>query len=280
MTLGERIHALRVGRGLSQGDVADALSVSRQSVSKWETDGSVPELDKLIALSTLFGVSLDELVRGEDVPSGAQPAPPAAPASSPASQAQPHETRKVIGVILLCFGALLFLLLTFLGDALTGLLFASPFLLCGAVCLLIRKHTGLWCTWAAFACFSAYVYFATGITWRLILSLPYYTASMNYACLAFAFLGVLLTLALVTATVCRFSKEPLPATRRAAVLLGAGWLVFLAMHFIHISFSGLPNIARRLSIFLLIDAPRCALLTVLLTFTVRMLRTCRAGRRA
>lgn len=41
MTLGERIHTLRVGRGLSQGDVADALNVSRQSVSKWETGDNV-----------------------------------------------------------------------------------------------------------------------------------------------------------------------------------------------------------------------------------------------
>ena len=138
MTLGERIHTLRVGRGLSQGDVADALNVSRQSVSKWETGGAVPELDKLLGLSALFGVSLDELVRGDDAPSGAQPELQPASASVPASQPQAHETRKVIGVILLCFGALLFLLLTFLGDALTGLLFASPFLLCGAVCLLAR----------------------------------------------------------------------------------------------------------------------------------------------
>lgn len=280
MTLGERIHALRVGRGLSQGDVADALGVSRQSVSKWETDGSVPELDKLIALSTRFGVSLDELVRGEDAPSGAQPAPPAAPASSPAPPGQPHETRKVIGVILLCFGTLLFVLLTFLGGALTGLLFASPFLLCGAVCLLIRKHTGLWCTWAAFACFSAYVYFATGITWRLILSLPYYTASMNYGRLAFACVHLLLLLLLVALTVIRFSKKPFPAAKRGLLLLIAGWAAFIGSFFIRIPLSGMSGMAGWLLCFFLIDAPRCALLTVLLTFTVRMLRTCRAGRRA
>ena len=40
MTLGEQIHQLRTARGLSQGDVADALDVSRQSVSKWETEVS------------------------------------------------------------------------------------------------------------------------------------------------------------------------------------------------------------------------------------------------
>ena len=62
MTLGERIYKLRTEKEMSQGDLADALEVSRQSISKWETNGSVPELDKLIKLSEIFGVSLDELI--------------------------------------------------------------------------------------------------------------------------------------------------------------------------------------------------------------------------
>lgn len=64
MTLGERICQFRTAKNLSQGDLAEALDVSRQSVSKWETGTSVPELDKLVKMSDLFGVSLDELVRG------------------------------------------------------------------------------------------------------------------------------------------------------------------------------------------------------------------------
>ena len=65
MTLGERIYKLRTEKEMSQGDLADALEVSRQSISKWETNGSVPELDKLIKLSEIFGVSLDELLTGQ-----------------------------------------------------------------------------------------------------------------------------------------------------------------------------------------------------------------------
>lgn len=68
MTLGENIVRLRTQRNWSQGDLADALDISRQSVSKWETDASVPELEKLLKLSELFGVTLDALVRGEDAP--------------------------------------------------------------------------------------------------------------------------------------------------------------------------------------------------------------------
>ena len=66
MTLGQRIYTLRTGRGMSQEDLADALGVSRQSVSKWETDGSVPDLDKLVRLCEVFKVSLDALVRGKE----------------------------------------------------------------------------------------------------------------------------------------------------------------------------------------------------------------------
>lgn len=82
MTLGEQIHQLRTARGLSQGDVADALDVSRQSVSKWETDSSVPELEKLLGLSELFGVTLDALVRGGE---SAQSAAPEAPQTDAAA---------------------------------------------------------------------------------------------------------------------------------------------------------------------------------------------------
>lgn len=58
MSLGTTISRLRAEKKLSQGDLADALGVSRQSVSKWETDTSVPELDKLVKLSQLFGITL------------------------------------------------------------------------------------------------------------------------------------------------------------------------------------------------------------------------------
>lgn len=73
MTLGQRLCQLRTGAGFSQDALAERLGVSRQSVSKWETDASVPELDKLIRLSQLFGVTLDELVKGTaDTPSGSE----------------------------------------------------------------------------------------------------------------------------------------------------------------------------------------------------------------
>ena len=68
MSLGTNICRLRTANNLSQGELAEALGVSRQSVSKWETDASVPELDKLVKLASLFGVTLDQLVTGETPP--------------------------------------------------------------------------------------------------------------------------------------------------------------------------------------------------------------------
>ena len=57
MTLGERIAYYRGKLGLSQGELAEKLSVSRQAVSKWETDAGLPDLERLIALSKLFDIT-------------------------------------------------------------------------------------------------------------------------------------------------------------------------------------------------------------------------------
>lgn len=63
MTLGEKIYKLRTEHGMSQEAFGDTLGVSRQSVSKWETDQSQPELDKIIAISEMFTVSTDYLLK-------------------------------------------------------------------------------------------------------------------------------------------------------------------------------------------------------------------------
>ena len=127
MSLGTTISRLRAEKKLSQGDLADALGVSRQSVSKWETDASVPELDKLVKLSQLFGITLDELVTGE--------APPAsAPVSPPPSSSRQMPGQKIAAIILLCMAFLVLLVLTVMGGPLEGLILATPFLICAAIC--------------------------------------------------------------------------------------------------------------------------------------------------
>ncbi len=66
MTMGERIQELRKAKGLSQEALGEALGVTRQAVSRWESDGAIPEVDKLVALSRLFGVPVGVLLGVEE----------------------------------------------------------------------------------------------------------------------------------------------------------------------------------------------------------------------
>lgn len=63
-SMGQRIYELRGKHHFSQGDLAEKLDVSRQTISKWENDQSVPELDKMIALCDIFNVTVDYIARG------------------------------------------------------------------------------------------------------------------------------------------------------------------------------------------------------------------------
>ena len=63
MILADKIIDLRKKNGWSQEELAAQLGVSRQAVSKWESTSSIPDLDKIIKLSEIFGVSTDYLLR-------------------------------------------------------------------------------------------------------------------------------------------------------------------------------------------------------------------------
>ena len=80
MTLGQRIQELRKQSNLSQEALGEKLGVSRQAVSRWEMDGAVPEVDKLIAMGRLFGVDLNSLLQvAQPGPAGEGEAPDPAP---------------------------------------------------------------------------------------------------------------------------------------------------------------------------------------------------------
>ena len=65
MTIGERLTELRKSRGLSQEELAAQLTLTRQTISKWELGQSSPDIEYVIALCDLFGVSADYLLKGE-----------------------------------------------------------------------------------------------------------------------------------------------------------------------------------------------------------------------
>lgn len=64
MNLANRIQSLRKTKGISQEQLADQIGVSRQAVSKWESEQSIPDLDKIILLSNFFDVTTDYLLKG------------------------------------------------------------------------------------------------------------------------------------------------------------------------------------------------------------------------
>lgn len=60
-TIGNKIKELRRSKGMSQKDIADKLGVTSQAVSKWENDGSLPEMTMLPDIASLFGIQIDDL---------------------------------------------------------------------------------------------------------------------------------------------------------------------------------------------------------------------------
>ena len=65
MTFSDKLIALRKKAGWSQEELAEQLGVTRQSVSKWEGAQSVPDMDKVVQMSRLFGVTTDFLIKDE-----------------------------------------------------------------------------------------------------------------------------------------------------------------------------------------------------------------------
>ena len=143
MNLGETIYRLRTKQGMSQDALAEALGVSRQSVSKWENNAAVPELEKLLKMSELFGVTLDELV-GRESPT------PLPPATAPTQSTSP---RRIVGIILLCFGLLTTLILSILGGFILGVMAGLPLTLVGCILISNSPHPFLHSAWAIFAIF-------------------------------------------------------------------------------------------------------------------------------
>lgn len=149
MNLGENIYRFRTEKNMSQGDLADALEVSRQSVSKWENNSAVPELEKLMKMAQIFETTLDELVTGKKITSPA----PVPSAVSPAAEHLP--ARKIVGIVLLGLGLLCVLVCTVLAilmgnlyedDLMTAvLILGAPLVLLGILCLAVRYNPGYWC---------------------------------------------------------------------------------------------------------------------------------------
>ena len=65
MTFAEKLKSIRKKAGMSQEKLAEKIGVSRQAITKWETDAGIPDIDNMMALSTLFNIALDVLLSNE-----------------------------------------------------------------------------------------------------------------------------------------------------------------------------------------------------------------------
>lgn len=160
MNLAEKIITLRTNYNMSQGDLAEKLNVSRQSVSKWETGASIPDLEKLIAMSELFHITLDGLVKGdaEGGPDAKQnansnlcsdgcPPPQVIYVQTPVENTNTSSTQRTVGFILLVTGILGIILepFSYFGGLLAIL--GGYLILCSIICLAAKKNAGLKIAW-------------------------------------------------------------------------------------------------------------------------------------
>ena len=169
----------------------------------------------------------------------------------------------------LLIAAAVWLVFTLMGGFLEGLVFASPFILCGLVCVIFKKNVGLWCAWTVFCTVNMYLRYATGITWRLTLFSLHYEPSMNYMRLAFAWLEVACVVALLVVTAVRVGKTPLAVCKKNIAIVIALWVLF-GLTWIRLSIDPLSlwgNLYYYLS-----DWVQFIVSAVTLTNTVRLIR--------
>ena len=159
MILADKITDQRKKNGWSQEDLANQIGVSRQSVSKWESGQSIPDLDKILKLSEIFGVSTDYLLKDEAAPPEAAAMPPVevqAPADEAARMMTMEETyhyltmvqmaapRIARGVMLCILSPIVLFLLGGLSDKEGGLSAAGVDRTCGRLAgsLIFRRLRG------------------------------------------------------------------------------------------------------------------------------------------
>lgn len=152
MTFGDKLANLRKQKNLTQEQLADMLGVSRQSVSKWESDISYPETEKLISLARLFECSTDYLLKDE---CSAYSVCNYTYQDTKPKSISSHQ--KTVGYILLAIslicGILTLLLAKDEESLILALIMSATLLSFSLICLFVKQKAGYWCAWTTFAPF-------------------------------------------------------------------------------------------------------------------------------
>lgn len=118
------------------------------------------------------------------------------------------------------------------GGWLIGCILGLPLLLCGLLCLTVKRRAGLWCGWVWFSAVMLYLYLATGVRWTLILQTIGYDPQWNYMRLAVAWGMFFFLLLMLACTLRSFRHLTIGPTRRTIGLLVLGWLLWLAVPYL------------------------------------------------
>ena len=179
MLLGERLYELRTKNNMSQGALAERLDVSRQTVSKWENNLSVPETEKILQLSEIFSVSTDYILKGEEREEKAEPVYVYVEKEADSSSLESKEkiTRKYVGLTLAIISGLLTVIFLFLTAAGFWIL-AIPTALVMLVGIFIYnnlKHPWFIISWTAFLISLPLMFFFTALNPLMIFDPVIYT---------------------------------------------------------------------------------------------------------
>ena len=207
MTIGQRISELRKERSYSQEYVAEQLNVSRQAVSKWETDLSVPDTNNLIALSQLFAVSVEYLATGKQSEPMLKTSPEVRIEYVPVPQKPALGVQKILGIIFLTMA----LLALVLGILLENVLFLGVSILwsvIGAILLAVRRYAWLVLLWTLLiAIFFGVCFLTTGNIFA-VFDPDYYRGGISNAIwFSFLFYAVFILLGVLTAWIIWRNKK-------------------------------------------------------------------------
>lgn len=149
-SFGERIYDLRNRSNMSQGDLADKLDVSRQTISKWENNMCMPEAEKLMQLSEIFGVSTDYILKGVTI---TKPEPVYVyvkdPDSENTSKYNEKIVRKYVGIVLAVICGLISVAVFLMGGTILTIVSFTGVLI-GAFLALDMKHPWIKVAWITY----------------------------------------------------------------------------------------------------------------------------------
>lgn len=153
-TMGSFIAALRKANGMTQKDLAEKLNVSDKSVSRWERDEGAPDLSLIPVIAEVFGITCDELLRGERKPESQRQEPVAEETLTPKADKQrqrllkasmtKYRSRMLIAAAIACLGLIAAMICNFAFQrASLGFFIALIFYLAGGVCLGVFMNNAL-----------------------------------------------------------------------------------------------------------------------------------------